>query len=295
MKDENTYQFIWDTLYGLIRNPYGVAGVMGNLYAESGLRANNLQNSFGRVLEMTDEEYTKAVNDGTYENFVNDGAGYGLAQWTFRARKQNLLAYAKTMHMSIDDLSMQLAFLCLELCNYSALLEILKNTGSVQEASDAVLTMYEKPANITQEKKDRRARLSDTYYKTFKDVEQPEIIAEDAHYHTLQRGSKGDDVVTLQKNLKELGYFIGDKGADGQYGPITAAAVAQFQSDHGLYKDGKAGAVTQDLLLYVLLKSHDKTPKPTYTVTISGLNDEEADWLFRRYEQYPVTIEEDKG
>ena len=44
-----------------------------------------------KKLKMTDTEYTSAVDDGRYKNFVKDGAGYGLAQWTFWSRKQNLL------------------------------------------------------------------------------------------------------------------------------------------------------------------------------------------------------------
>ena len=49
--------------------PEGAAGLMGNLMAESGLRANNLQNTFEKKLGMTDKQYTEAVNSGTYTNF----------------------------------------------------------------------------------------------------------------------------------------------------------------------------------------------------------------------------------
>ena len=49
---------IWQTLYNAIKNPYAVAGLMGNLYAESGLTPNNLQNTGNKSLGMTDAEYT---------------------------------------------------------------------------------------------------------------------------------------------------------------------------------------------------------------------------------------------
>lgn len=42
---------------------------------------------------MTDAEYTAAVDAGTYTNFVNDKAGYGLAQWTYWSLKQEMLNY----------------------------------------------------------------------------------------------------------------------------------------------------------------------------------------------------------
>ena len=72
-------EIIWNYLYERIGNPYGTAGLMGNLYAESTLHSNNLQNSYERKLGMTDDEYTGAVDSGAYDNFVRDAAGYGLA------------------------------------------------------------------------------------------------------------------------------------------------------------------------------------------------------------------------
>lgn len=44
LKGNNNEEKIWNFLYGEIQNKYGVAGLMGNLYAESGLRPNNLEN-----------------------------------------------------------------------------------------------------------------------------------------------------------------------------------------------------------------------------------------------------------
>lgn len=86
---------------------------MGNLYAESGLSPTNLQNSYEKKLKMTDSEYTSAVDDGRYKNFVKDGAGYGLAQWTFWSRKQNLLQFCQNRGRSIGDLNTQLDFFIL--------------------------------------------------------------------------------------------------------------------------------------------------------------------------------------
>ena len=48
-------QFIWDFLKKEGFNDYGVAGLMGNLYAESGLLPNNLQNTFNSKLGLSDE------------------------------------------------------------------------------------------------------------------------------------------------------------------------------------------------------------------------------------------------
>jgi len=64
---------------------------------------------------MSDASYTKAVDNKTYNNFIHDSAGYGLAQWTYYTRKQKLLNYAQSNNKSIGDTEMQVAFLIKEL------------------------------------------------------------------------------------------------------------------------------------------------------------------------------------
>ena len=64
-------------------NDFGIAGVLGNMFAESGLNPRNLQNTYEKKLGMTDEQYTNAVDNGTYTNFVYDKAGYGFFQLTY--------------------------------------------------------------------------------------------------------------------------------------------------------------------------------------------------------------------
>lgn len=84
---------MWNYFKSKGLNDFGVAGLMGNLYAESGLKACNLQNTYEKKLGMSDAEYTVAVDTGVYTNFVNDSAGYGLAQWTYWSLKRDMLAY----------------------------------------------------------------------------------------------------------------------------------------------------------------------------------------------------------
>jgi putative chitinase len=62
----------------------------------------------------------------------------------------------------------------------------------------------------------------------------------------LQRGSKGADVLALQQLLKGLGFD--PKGADGNFGPGTEAAVRAFQKAKGLGIDGKVGPNTNAAL-----------------------------------------------
>lgn len=136
--------------------PEGAAAVMGNLMAESGLKSTNLQNSFEKKLGMNDEQYTAAVDSGMYANFVRDGAGYGLAQWTFWSRKQKLLEYARSYGLSIGDVGMQLSFLLSEISAYGKLWSDLRTTNDIDALSDEVLTSYERPADIKGEIEKRR-------------------------------------------------------------------------------------------------------------------------------------------
>ena len=163
----NNEKLIWDKLKSVGFNECATAGIMGNLFAESGCRPDNLQNTFEKRLGMTDAEYTAAVDNGTYDNFVHDSAGYGLAQWTFWSRKQGLINYCKERGTSIGDLNMQLDFLCNELKGYSGMMRVLEQAASVREASDAVLTQYERPADQSEAVKLKRATYGLMFYERY--------------------------------------------------------------------------------------------------------------------------------
>ena len=164
---DNPKEFMRDFLREKIGNDYGVAGLMGNLYAESGLKANNLQDpeNGGRVYNMSDDDYTIAVDSGSYDNFINDGTGYGIAQWTASSRKQGLLEFAKEKGTSIGDLQTQLEFLWKELSEeFTDVLNTLKNASSIREASDAVLKGFEKPLYQTEYVCITRAQYGENLY-----------------------------------------------------------------------------------------------------------------------------------
>lgn len=60
---------------------------------------------------------------------------------------------------------------------------------------------------------------------------------------TLRIGSRGSDVVTLQQKLIALGLL--SSTADGNFGPMTQAAVEQYQTNNGLTSDGIVGPATR--------------------------------------------------
>jgi len=62
----------------------------------------------------------------------------------------------------------------------------------------------------------------------------------------LKKGSKGNEVIELQKFLNTAGYNCGT--ADGKFGPKTLAALAKFQIVNKLKGDGIVGPMTRAVL-----------------------------------------------
>lgn len=158
---------IWNHIKKYCQNDYGVAGLMGNLQAESALSFDNLENAYNKKFNVSDGQYVYAVDHGTHD-FINDCAGFGLAQWTYWSRKRGLLQLAKQRGVSIADPTLQLDFLQDELTGrYRGVFNIMLAATSVREASDAVLTGFENPANQSESVKQYRAKLGQAFYDEF--------------------------------------------------------------------------------------------------------------------------------
>ena len=161
---------IWNYFSSKGLNDYGIAGCMGNLFCESGLKPNNLQNTGNVKLNMTDDEYVAATDSGTYtkEQFVNDQYGFGIYQITFWSRKKNFYEYVKSKNKSIGDLETQLNFLYKELSeSYPTVLKTLETAKSVKEASNAVLLKFECPADQSVSVQNKRASYGQKYYDKY--------------------------------------------------------------------------------------------------------------------------------
>lgn len=72
------------------------------------------------------------------------------------------------------------------------------------------------------------------------------FVKEESIYAVSRQGSTGNEVKSIQKKLKELGYYKGE--IDGIYGSKTKSAVISFQKSCGLTADGICGKTT---LLYL--------------------------------------------
>lgn len=168
-------QIIWNYFKEKGFTDCGVSGLMGNIQAESNFKPTNLENRGEEILHMTDESYTYAVDNGSYENFVNDYIGYGIAQWTFWSRKQGLLNFAKQSGTSIGDLKTQLDFMYSELRNYPDVIKVLETTNDVKKASDMIMLYYERPYDTSEKALQKRATLGQNIYNEFTLVKDDKI------------------------------------------------------------------------------------------------------------------------
>jgi peptidoglycan hydrolase-like protein with peptidoglycan-binding domain len=215
---------IWDRLCAAIQNPYGVAGVMGNFYAESALKSTNLENTYEKKLGMTDYEYTAAVDNGSYTNFVHDSAGYGLFQATYWSIKESLLNYAKSKGVSIGDRDMQVDWFLQAMKNeYKAIWSVLTTAKTVREASDAVLLKFERPADQSEAVQVKRAGFGQTYFDKYAG------IATTTPTTPVEEDKPAELSATHAKYINSTGtHYISNSGSD----------------EKGAYSGGQAGDQT---------------------------------------------------
>ena len=178
------------TAFGL--TPEGACGLMGNQFSESmGFLANKLEllcmkryKEKGKI--YTDISYTQAVDNGKISRAeflspMGKHYGYGLVQWTTSDRKAGLYDRAKKKGVSIADENLQIEYVLWELKNrFPKVLQKLKTTKSVQEASDYVLQYYEQP-NGWRSMKKTRASYGQTYYKELAGKESAHMISNCGH------------------------------------------------------------------------------------------------------------------
>ena len=74
------------------------------------------------------------------------------------------------------------------------------------------------------------------------------LMAEDAKYYAVSKGTEGEDIKRIQQRLYELGYLASADQVTGNFGDSTEAAVLKLQEVNGLTQDGKVGRQTFNLL-----------------------------------------------
>lgn len=133
------------TSYGMTQD--GALGVLGNLDCESNLYSCRLQGDYDAGFTKS-KNYASQVDSGAYNRytFAHDARGWGLAQWTFWSRKEELYDFCKQRGKSIGDLDTQIDFLIHELkTGYATLWAFLCSTDDLLTAVSRVCKEYENP------------------------------------------------------------------------------------------------------------------------------------------------------
>ena len=176
---------IYDYLTGTMGlNRAAACGVMTNLYAESGMQPNNLENRYNALYGLSDSQYTSRVNKGKKNNgkytsgygktryFTKDYCGYGICQWTSLGRRTKLLKLAVKKDVSIANLNMQLEFLKTELKDsypqvWATLKKVPDNANGAYLAAAHFCAAFEIPANTNATAASRARTCLSTYWKTY--------------------------------------------------------------------------------------------------------------------------------
>ena len=144
---------VWVYLRGQGLSQAAVAGIMGNIEAESNYLPNNLENASNQKSGVSDADFTALVDNGTisrdefarsetYGLYSGGMYGYGLAQWTWYTYKEDLYDFARDRGSGIADLEMQLDFL-LYSAGQNKKLTDYKNASDVVAATVLFHNAYE--------------------------------------------------------------------------------------------------------------------------------------------------------
>ena len=169
----NAYtQTIWDYLYGVIGNEYGVAGMMGNLYHESHCYPNMLYGDSAPPTSLSINYTTRVDNhEMSRASFISSRA-YGLAQWLSSGRKANLYDGVWTggsqpsSGNSIGSLTRGLKMIEWELTEggYGSTLSACQSATNTDYATERVFTLYEGAGDDTLGQRQHYAQqIYDTY------------------------------------------------------------------------------------------------------------------------------------
>lgn len=218
MSNKTIYQAL--RAYGLTKE--GACGLMGNMMAESSMKSNIAQRG---MTKLTDEQYTTQADLGQID-FVRDAVGYGLCQWTYWSRKNNLILFAKKKGVSVGDEAMQVEFCLNELqSEYSKLYTMLRDSHDLYECARKVCIEYERPAvnNI-----EARFQFAQKFYNEFANGQSVEPDDEPV---------KPDDPVVPPSHFFDwkIALIQFAMQYDGYWGDVTGEKNAEFFNALGQY------------------------------------------------------------
>lgn len=152
----NNAEKIWNFFISQGLQPHQVAGIMGNMQAEAHFEPRLVEygwpNSRG---EISRPGQPSSLDDTVPPDQNEKGQpGYGIIQWTSPGRKQGLRDKAATTGTPASDLGLQLEYVMDELKgpSYAGVFGDLLVSTTVEEATNIILTRYEIPGNIAEQR-----------------------------------------------------------------------------------------------------------------------------------------------
>ena len=161
---------VWWAVQNAGYSKEAAAGVMGNIYAESGFRTNSLESGY------------------SYDTIMNNpNLGLGLAGWTYQPWKEELINFAKSRGKDWTDEDIQVEFLISGITPPSGVagvsgywmsdregctIEAFKNASTPEDAAYQFCWVYENPSKMYAHV-DTRTSKAREYYNKYKDYEEP--------------------------------------------------------------------------------------------------------------------------
>lgn len=123
-------------------------GVMANIHAESRFSATNAQNACGYKGDFNPENGELYGYSKPYKFKTGDSVGYGILQWTNKARKEGLSEVAEEMGLSVSNINAQFATIREE-ANGSekSAWKALKDTKDYSSSTSVFMKQYLRPAD----------------------------------------------------------------------------------------------------------------------------------------------------
>jgi hypothetical protein len=214
---------IYDQLRAAGLTAEGACGLMGNMQAESSMQANIAQRG---MTTLEDDVYTAAADRGMID-FVHDSVGYGLCQWTYFSRKQNLLLFAAASGVSVGDEDMQVQFCVKELREgFPNVWAVLTGSHDLYECARIVCLQYERPAvnNV-----DVRYRFAQDFFEHLAGGSDSDPAPDPQPAPSPQPAAVSASVVLLQLAMERDGYWHAP--VDGIKTPEFRKKLKEYAAD----------------------------------------------------------------
>lgn len=196
-----------------------IVAMLGNLEGEcGGLEAKRVQGHYDTPVDQYCEDYTAKADKYVFNgdasaksSFINDEVGYGLAQWTYFSRKDELIEYAKKTSQSVGSLPMQLEFIWVEF--EKGYKDDYLKTDTIDSAINYLVDVFEQPSNPTKAKSERKDFANSKFQPMLSDL-QAAYSGRSITTTSQETSAFGMKIVTEAKNHFGKSYEWGATGPD---------------------------------------------------------------------------------